>query len=46
MKLYDFASSPSPRRVRVFMAEKGMSVPTAQVDLAAGGAVFRGVSRH
>lgn len=36
MKLYDFASSPSPRRVRIFMAEKGMDVPTAQVNLAAG----------
>jgi glutathione S-transferase len=33
MKLYDFARAPNPRRVRVFLAEKGMSVPTEQVDL-------------
>lgn len=35
MKLYDFAGAPNPRRVRMFMAEKGISVPTEQVDLMA-----------
>jgi len=35
MKLYDYARAPNPRRVRVFLAEKGMSVPSEQVDLAA-----------
>lgn len=33
MKFYDCTSAPSPRRVRVFLAEKGISVPTVQVDL-------------
>jgi len=33
MKFYDCSSAPSPRRVRIFMAEKGISVPTVQVDL-------------
>jgi glutathione S-transferase len=36
MKLYDCRPAPSPRRVRVFIAEKGLEVPTVQVDLAAG----------
>lgn len=33
MKLYDFSGAPSPRRVRIFLAEKGVTVPTEQVDL-------------
>ncbi len=44
MKLYDCATAPSPRRVRIFCAEKGIEVPTVQVDLRAGeqfGAPFR-----
>lgn len=36
MKLYDCTTAPSPRRVRVFLAEKGISVPTVQVDLRSG----------
>jgi glutathione S-transferase len=36
MKLYDCATAPSPRRVRIFLAEKGISVPTVQVDLRNG----------
>jgi glutathione S-transferase len=36
MKLYDCASAPSPRRVRMFLAEKGIAVPAVQVDLRAG----------
>jgi glutathione S-transferase len=36
MKFYDCASAPSPRRVRVFMAEKGITLPTIQVDLRGG----------
>lgn len=35
MKLYDYEGAPSPRRVRIFVAEKGMEIPTVQVDLAA-----------
>ena len=36
MKFYDCASAPSPRRVRIFLAEKGLIVPTVQVDLRDG----------
>ena len=35
MKLYDGGRSVNPRRVRVFLAEKGISVPLVPVDLAA-----------
>ncbi len=34
MKLYNSNSAPSPRRVRIFLAEKGVSVPYVEVDLA------------
>lgn len=33
MKLYDNRVAPNPRRVRIFLAEKGMSIPTEEVDL-------------
>ena len=36
MKLYDCVTAPSPRRVRIFLAEKGLTVPTVQVDLRNG----------
>jgi glutathione S-transferase len=36
MKFYDCATAPSPRRVRIFLAEKGISLPTVQVDLRNG----------
>jgi len=35
MKLYDGGRAPNPRRVRIFLAEKGTKVPTEQVDLVA-----------
>ena len=34
MKLYDGGRAPNPRRVRVFLAEKGIEVPREQVDLS------------
>lgn len=34
MLLYDSAVAPNPRRVRIFLAEKGVSIPTRAVDLA------------
>jgi glutathione S-transferase len=34
VKLYDSAFAPNPRRVRIFLAEKGLTVPTEQVDIA------------
>jgi glutathione S-transferase len=33
MKLYDSAMAPNPRRVRIFLAEKAIEVPTVQVDI-------------
>ena len=36
MKFYDCTTAPSPRRVRIFLAEKGITVPTVQVDLRSG----------
>jgi len=36
MKFYDCQSAPSPRRVRIFLAEKGIELATVQVDLGAG----------
>ncbi len=35
MKLYDSGRAPNPRRVRIFLAEKGITVPAEQVDIAA-----------
>lgn len=35
MKLYDSTTAPNPRRVRIFLAEKGIAVPTVQVDIGA-----------
>ena len=36
MKFYDCSTAPSPRRVRIFLAEKGIELPTIQVDLRNG----------
>lgn len=33
MKLYDTARAPNPRRVRIFLAEKDLSVPSEAIDL-------------
>jgi glutathione S-transferase len=33
VKLHDSGPAPNPRRVRVFLAEKGVDVPTVQVDI-------------
>jgi glutathione S-transferase len=35
VKLYDSTIAPNPRRVRIFLAEKGIAVPLEQVDLRA-----------
>lgn len=34
MKLYDSAMAPNPRRVRIFLAEKGIEIEKVQVNLA------------
>jgi glutathione S-transferase len=36
MKFYDCQTAPSPRRVRIFLAEKGLRIETIQVDLRNG----------
>ena len=33
MKLYSHKQAPNPRRVRIFLAEKGVDVPTQEVDI-------------
>lgn len=33
MKLYNSSLAPNPRRVRIFLAEKNLTVPTVDVDL-------------
>jgi glutathione S-transferase len=35
MKLFDGGRAPNPRRVRVFLAEKGIQVPLVPVDMGA-----------
>jgi glutathione S-transferase len=36
MKFYDCPTAPSPRRIRIFLAEKGLKIETVQVDLGSG----------
>jgi len=36
MKLYDYPHAPNPRRVRVFLAEKGIEVPRVTIDIIKG----------
>src|SRR5215470_13143061 len=35
MKLYDYPQSPNCRKVRIYLAEKGLTVPLQPVDLLA-----------
>ncbi|RVD68670.1 glutathione S-transferase, partial [Mesorhizobium sp. M4A.F.Ca.ET.029.04.2.1] len=35
MKLFDGGRAPNPRRVRVFLAEKGIEVPLVPIDMGA-----------
>jgi glutathione S-transferase len=36
MKLYDCKVAPNPRRARMFIAEKGLKIPTVEVDILGG----------
>jgi glutathione S-transferase len=36
MKLYEYEAFPSPRRVRIFLAEKGIEIAREQFDVPAG----------
>ena len=47
MKFFDCKTAPSPRRVRIFLAEKGLDIETVQIDLGAGeqfGETFRKIN--
>lgn len=47
MRLFDCATAPSPRRVRIFAAEKNLALELVPVDLGSGeqfGAEFRAVN--
>ena len=37
MKLFDGGRAPNPRRVRIFLAEKGIEVPMVPIDMGAMG---------
>jgi len=36
MKVYDFVGAPNPKKLRVFLAEKGIDVPFESVDILSG----------
>lgn len=36
MKIIETSTAPNPRRVRIFLAEKGIAIPYEQADLMAG----------
>ncbi len=36
MKLYDMANAPNPRRVRIFLAEKGIEIDREEIDIPSG----------
>jgi len=36
LKLYDLPASPNARRVRIFLAEKGLEIPMVPVDMMTG----------
>ncbi|MEX1147266.1 MAG: glutathione S-transferase [Sphingomonadales bacterium] len=47
MKFYDCRPAPSPRRVRICLAEKGLDIPVVDIDLTGGehlGQDFRRIS--
>ena len=46
MKLYDGGRAPNPRRVRIFLAEKGLNVPLEPVDMGALGHREEAVTRR
>lgn len=36
MKVYDFAGAPNPKKLRVYLAEKGLQIPLESVDILSG----------
>src|ERR1700724_2366577 len=49
LKLYHSVASPNSRRVRIFLAEKGIGIPLVPVDLAKGeqhSAAYRAINQR
>ena len=36
MKIYDFVGAPNPKKLRVYLAEKGINVPAEPVNIVTG----------
>ena len=36
MKVYDFVGAPNPKKLRVYLAEKGLAIPCVPVNIVAG----------
>jgi glutathione S-transferase len=36
MKVYDFVGAPNPKKLRVYLKEKGLDIPTEQVSIVTG----------
>lgn len=36
MKVYDFVGAPNPKKLRVYLAEKGLTIPTQSVNIITG----------
>ncbi len=36
MKFYDCSTAPSPRRARIFIAEKGLEIETVEISIREG----------
>ena len=36
MKVYDFVGAPNPKRLRVYLAEKGLNIASEPVNIATG----------
>jgi glutathione S-transferase len=36
MKIYDFVGAPNPKKLRVYLAEKDLKVPTEQINIVTG----------
>jgi glutathione S-transferase len=49
MKFYDCSTAPSPRRARIFIAEKGLEIETVDISIADGEQLsddFRAINPH